>query len=242
VSDRSILATLVSAASAYYRGAGFFARQFARGKLGGDPVFAAILADGLLDGRRSLLDLGCGQALLATWLLAAQRCHAAMSRWPVGWPAPPALAAYRGIEINPREAARARHALRSDGALSLQIVEDDIRNVDYGTADAAVILDVLHYIDHRAQEMVLERVRWALPRGGLLLLRVGDCAAGVRALYSQAIDSAVVLARRRHWPTFQYRSLQEWQALLARCGFGSSPLPMSQGTPFANVLFLAQRT
>lgn len=241
MNDRSILATLVSAASAYYRGAGFFARQFARGKLGGDPVFAAILADGLLDGRRSLLDLGCGQALLATWLLAAQHCHAAMSRWPPGWPAPPELAAYRGIEINPREAARARHALRGDGSLAPQIVEGDIRNVDYGTADAAVILDVLHYIDHRAQEMVLERVRSALPCGGLLLLRVGNCAAGLRALYSQAVDSTVVLARRGRWPTFKYRSLQEWEALLTRYGFGSSPVPMSQGTAFANVLFLAHR-
>jgi len=239
--DSPALSTLVRAASAYYRGAGFFARQFARGKLGGDPVFAAILADGLLHGCRSLLDLGCGQALLATWLLAAQRCHGAMSRWPAAWPAPPALAAYRGIEINPREAARARHALRQDGVLSLQIVEDDIRNVDYGTADAAVILDVLHYIEHRAQERVLERVSSALPRGGLLLLRVGDCAAGLRTLYGQAVDRTVALARRGRWPTFQYRSLQDWRALLARCGFGSSPLPMSQGTRFANVLFVARR-
>lgn len=238
--DSHTLASLVSAASAYYCGAGFFARQFARGKLGGDPVFAAILAGGLLEECRSLLDLGCGQALLAAWLLAAQRCHATASRWPSGWPPPPLLAAYRGIEINPREAARARHALR-DGQLCLQIVEDDIRNVDYGTADAVVILDVLHYIDHSAQEAVLERVSSALPRRGLLLLRVGDCAAGLRTLYSHAVDSTVALARRGRWPTFQYRSLQEWQVLLARCGFASRPLPMSEGTPFANVLFVAHR-
>lgn len=240
--DSRALSALVSTASAYYRGAGLFARQFARGKLGRDPVFAAILAHGLLAGSRSLLDLGCGQALLATWLLAAQRCHAAQGRWPSSWPAPPALAAYRGVEINPREAARARHALRGDGAPSLQIVEDDIRNVDYGTADAAVILDVLHYIDHSAQETVLQRVGSALPRGGLLLLRVGDRAAGLRTLYSHAVDGSVALARRGHWPRLQYRPLPDWQALLCRCGFGCSALPMSQGTLFANVLFVGRRT
>src|SRR5690242_11493266 len=97
-------ASLVTAASAYYRGAGHFAWRFARGKLAGDPVFAAILAQGLLAGRARILDLGCGQGLLAAWLLAAQRCYT-HGGWPAGWPPPPELRSYRGIEINPHEAA-----------------------------------------------------------------------------------------------------------------------------------------
>src|SRR4029077_18163518 len=88
VSCRRTLAPLIDAASAYYRGAGHFAWHFARGKLGADPVFAAILARGLLHGRVRILDLGCGQGLLAAWLLAARAVHAsdAPHAWPHGWP------------------------------------------------------------------------------------------------------------------------------------------------------------
>ena len=144
------LAPLIDTASAYYRDAGHFAWHWARGKLAGDPAFEAILARGLLRGRSRLLDLGCGQGLLAAWLLAARALYTtseAPRAWPQGWPAPPALLEYTGIEINPREVARARRSFALDPGAAVHIVHGDIRDVDYGTADAVVILDVLHYLD-----------------------------------------------------------------------------------------------
>jgi SAM-dependent methyltransferase len=236
------LAPLIDAASAYYRGAGRFAWHFARGKLGGDPVFAAILARGLLSGRARILDLGCGQGLLAAWLLAAHSCHAsdAPHLWPQGWPAPPWLRHYTGVEINPHEVARARHAFALDPGADLQIVHGDIREVDYGSADAVVILDVLHYLDQRAQEQVLRRVRGALGPGGLLLLRVGDAAGGLGFTLSKAVDHTVALVRRRRWIRLQCRPLRAWERLLSGCGFRTHALPMSEGTPFVNVLLRAE--
>jgi hypothetical protein len=41
-------------------------------------------------------------------------------------------------------------------------------------------------------------------------------------------------------PTFG-RPLAEWTALLHRLGFGVEAVPMSQGTPFANVLLVAHK-
>jgi SAM-dependent methyltransferase len=233
------LALLVDMASSYYRRAGRFAFHFARGKLGGDPVFAALLAQGLLRGRGRLLDLGCGQGLLAAWLLAARRCCEG-GGWPHSWPDPPVVNAYSGIEINPTETARARQAFAAAAGLTWEIVQGDIRTAHYAAADAVVILDVLHYIDHGAQQTVIERARAALPAGGLLLLRVGNAAAGLRSSFSSALDGAVALARRGRWPRLTYRSLEDWQALLVRSGFTGRTLPMSAGTPFANVLFVAQ--
>jgi len=242
VSRRRTLAPLIDAASAYYRGAGHFAWHFARGKLGADPVFAAILARGLLHGRVRILDLGCGQGLLATWLLAARAVHAsdAPHAWPHGWPPPPALREYTGIEINLREVARARHAFALDPGADVQIVHGDIREVDYGSADAVVILDVLHYLDRHAQEHVLQRVRSALPPQGLLLLRVGDAAGGMRFALSKAVDQTVALMRRRRWMRLECRPLRAWERLLAGCGFSTHALPMSEGTPFVNVLLRAE--
>jgi len=235
---------LIDAASAYYRRAGRFAWHFARSKLRGDPVFAAILARGLLQGRRTILDLGCGQGLLAAWLLAAHEYHASDAGgargWPRSWPAPPLLQAYRGVDINAREVARARQAFALDTGAAVLIVHGDIRDVDYGSADAVVILDVLHYLDYPAQETVLRRARGALAARGLLLLRVGDGAATLRCTLSRAVDRSVLLARRGRWSPLGCRSLSDWQALLARCGFGAHAQPVSAGRLFANWLLRAE--
>src|SRR3984885_11772629 len=190
---------LVNAASAYYRTAGRFALHFARAKLARDPAFALILAQGLLAGRSRLIDPGCGQGLLAAWLLAAHACHAqgAPGGWPAGWPAPPLLEAYTGIEINPSEVARARRAFALDPGAAVQVGHGDIRDADYPAADAVVILDVLHYLDHTAQERVLRRLRAALLPHGLLLLRIADATGGVGFVLGTTLERPGVLLRRR---------------------------------------------
>jgi SAM-dependent methyltransferase len=60
---------LLDGASAPYRSAGRFAWYFARGKLNGDPAFLGLLERGLIPDDARILDLGCGQGLLAAWLL-----------------------------------------------------------------------------------------------------------------------------------------------------------------------------
>jgi len=240
VSAHTALATLVEAASGYYRGAGRFAWHFARGKLRGDPIYAALLAQGLLGNSARVLDLGCGQGLLAAWLLSAAALHQRKlgGIWPANWPPPPSLGSYLGIETEPREAARARAAFAD--APSIRIVHGDIRDVDYPAADAVVILDVLHYIDYRSQETVLEHVRAALAPQGKLLLRVGDAAGGMAFAVTQAVDATVALLRLRRWMRFATRPLSEWRELLSRYGLRAQVLPMSQGTPFANFLLVAE--
>jgi len=104
-----------------------------------------------------------------------------------------------------------------------------------------VILDVLHYIDARAQEEVLQRVRAALPLGGLLLLRVGDPSAE-RAFASLPTPTSWRCFCRGHGlVTTHCRNIEEWRALLRECGFESHAVPMSRGTPFANVLLTGTR-
>ena len=233
--DDPIIASLVDAASEPYRAAGRFAWHFARGKLKGDPAFAAILKRGLLTDSARILDLGCGQGLLASWLLAAQAARLA-GRWPQEWPPPPAHPELLGVEINPREVARARAALGEQA----RIVEGDIRHVDYGSVDAIVILDVLHFTDHASQEAVLERARAALRSRGRLLLRVGDAEGGVGFGLSKLVDRIVALARRHRLPRLTCRPAREWRSLLTGLGFLTEALPMSQGTPFANVLLIGK--
>ena len=225
---------MLDEASAPYRKAGLFAYFFARGKLGRDPVYRAILERGLLLGRARILDLGCGQSLLTAWLQVAQRAFV-RGDWPGGWPDAPRPQSVHGIELMPRDVRRARCALGPD----TDIVQGDIRHIDFGTQDAVVVLDVLHYMVADEQRAVLQRVRRALPEGGLLLLRVSDAGAGLRYRYTQWVDMIVMRSRGHASAVPHCRSLGDWRSLLQECGFDTEALPMSQGTPFANVLLIA---
>ena len=173
-SQQSFVRNLIDQAAAPYRGGGQYAWRFARGKLGGDPAFVALLARGLLTGRERVLDIGSGQGLLTAWLLAAQK-SAQQGQWPSEWPAAPAPASVHGIELMQHDVDRANQALQTavhQGSASF--VAADMREAAFGKADAVVILDVLHYVPIADQDRVLQRVRASLDQGGVLLLRIGD--------------------------------------------------------------------
>jgi SAM-dependent methyltransferase len=226
---------IVAAAAGLYRPAGRFAERFARGKLAHDPVFAAILAQGLIPDRARLVDVGCGQGLLEALLVAALDRHQQRA-WPVAWPAPPRPASMWGIDLSPRAVRAARAALGAQA----RVIAGDVRTADIPPADAIVLLDVLHYVDPGAQEAVLARCRGALDRGGVLLLRVADAQAGLRFWMTAAADRVATIARGGS-PRLYCRPLPDWIALLGRVGFGEvRTSPMSAGTPFANVLLLAR--
>jgi cyclopropane fatty-acyl-phospholipid synthase-like methyltransferase len=226
-------ATLVDQASEPYRNAGLFAYKFARGKLRGDPVFRALLERGLLHGRGRILDLGCGQGLLSSWLKAAQLSYET-GRWPQDWPPAPQPVSTRGIELMGRDVQRARSALGPQ----CDIRQGDIRDTEFGATDAVVILDVLHYITRDEQLQVLKRVRAALPTRGLLLLRIGDASGGMRFLYSQWVDRVIMRCRGHTSVAMHCRSTAQWRELLIECRFEVEATPMSEGTRFANVLLI----
>ena len=230
----SLRGLLLERACEPYRRAGRFAYYFARGKLRGDPVFRALLELGLLRGRARILDLGCGQGLLAAWLQAAAHCYE-RGIWPAAWPPAPRPQSMRGIEMMADEVARARLALGPD----CDVLQADIRSAPFGSADAVVMLDVLHYLPAQSQREVLQRVRAALPPGGLLLLRVGDASGGMRFRFTRWVDSLIMRARGRGAAALHCRSIEQWRELLYECRFDSRAEPMSHGTPFANVLLIA---
>ena len=221
-----------------YRQAGRFAWHFARGKLGRDPVFRGLIERGLVGPQRArVVDIGSGQSLIAS-LLSVAAAMQARSEWPARWSATPARIDYTGIELMPKDVARARESLRHLRPPP-NLVCADMCRAELPACDLVVILDVLHYVDLPAQEEVLRRVRDALGPGGRLLLRIGDASSARGFAVSQWVDRTVTRVRgHRVSPTWG-RTLPEWMALLARLGFTVQSLPMSEGTPFANVLLVA---
>jgi SAM-dependent methyltransferase len=229
---------LVDHASLPYRAGGNFAYHFARGKLGSDCIFRELLRRGVFPASGHFLDLGCGQAVLASWLLAARTLYE-QGEWPTDWPQPPIVQSLRGFELMEKDVARARSVF--DGHRGpVVIAQGDICNTAFGRADVVTILDVLHYIDFSAQEDVLRRVRDALAPEGLLITRVGDADGGLPFHVCNWVDHAVTFVRGHRLPALYCRSLTQWQALLTGLGFSVEVAPMSAGKPFANNMLIAR--
>jgi SAM-dependent methyltransferase len=227
---------LFEAATRPYRAAGRYAWHFARGKLRHDPAFFSVLRRGVLPDRGRLLELGCGQGLLLSLLRAAREGYHA-GWWPQDWPVPPLNLDLTGIELREDRVRAAREAL---GA-SVPVILGDLREVALRPASVIVILDVLLYLGDEEQRRLLDRVAAALEPGGLLLLREADASAGFAfqvTRWSERIAGALRnLSRQR----LHYRGAVQWIAELGERGFAVEAEPMSQGTPFANVLFVARK-
>ena len=228
---------LVDAATRPYADAGRYAYHFTRGKLRRDPVFRALLQGGLLPDQGQLLDLGCGLGVLPAMLLEARNQYR-VGNWPSDWPAPPQKLYLHGVELLKWKVAIANTALGDKASIQ----QGDIRTADFPPcSDVIIILDVLMYMQPTEQRLVLQRVAQSLPAGGVLLLREANAAGGWRFHATRMAEQILSLLRGQGWPSLHYRSETEWITLLEELGFSVKCLPMSQGTPFANVLFRAKR-
>lgn len=135
-----------------------------------------------------------------------------------------------------RDVDRARRALGAQG----MFLRADIRATAFGSCNVVVLLDVLHYLDHPAQDELLWRVSKALEPSGVMLLRVADAAGGLPFRIGHWVDRVVTIARGHRLPTLHCRSVREWCGRLEAMGFAVEVQPMSKGTPFANVLLIAR--
>lgn len=227
---------LFEAATRPYIRAGRYAWHFARGKLRRDPVFFSLLRRGVLPDRGRLLDLGCGQGILLSLLEAAKERYRA-GAWPRNWPAPPLSLDLLGIELREDRVRAAREAL---GA-GVPVMLGDLREVALPPASVIVILDVLLYLGEDEQLRLLDRVEAALEPGGLLLLREADASAGWAFQVTKWSERIAGALRSPLGRPLCYRSALQWIAELASRGLAVDAEPMSQGTPFANVLFVARK-
>jgi hypothetical protein len=228
--------SLVAAAAEPYRAVGRYAWHFAKGKLSGDPVFHFLLRRGLLPERGRLIDLGCGQGVLMALLRVASE-RFAKGQWPHDWPAPPRELEMRGIELRTDRANAARLVLGN----AMPISQSDIRDVELPACSAIAILDVLLYLGWNEQRTLLEKCAQAFETGGVLLLREADASRGLAFRTTHWAERMACWSRGQFKQRLLYRTADDWIALLASLGFVVSAEPMSAGTPFGNVLFIARR-
>lgn len=219
-------AALVEKTALRFSSSGRFVQGFVRGKLLHDPVYREILDRDILPTQGKILDLGCGRGILLALLTTLRHSNSAVNT----------QLEYQGFELSEKAARIAQNSLGMDA----DIVNGDIRTQLLPDCQAVLLLDVLMYMRAEEQEDVLQKVCRALQPSGVLIIREADAGSGVPFAITWLAERFCAFARG-HWRQhYGYRSKQEWNRVLEQLGFKVDMAPMSQGTPFANVLFIAR--
>jgi SAM-dependent methyltransferase len=234
----SLKKQLLAQACAPYRPTGMSNYQWARGKLKHDPAFEGMLKHQVLPDNARVLDLGCGRGLLAAWTLAAERMYA-QGQWtaPVR---PPRGLRFHGVELVAREVDCGNTALKPLYGDRVDLFAGDMRSFDMPDVNAVVILDVLHYVPYADQDRLLDRIRASLGSGAVFITRVGDARGGLRFRFSQLVDRCISFVQGHRLSRMWCRPLADWIQALESRGYVVQALPMSAGTPFANVMLVSR--
>ncbi|BCS35298.1 hypothetical protein TBR22_A45250 [Luteitalea sp. TBR-22] len=225
---------LVRRASDRYLDSGITAWEFARGKLSGDPVYAAALSIAFPAATGTLLDIGCGQGLTLALVAEAQQT-AREGAWDTSRPDPPQFDRLVGVELRPRIARIAARALEHEA----EVVSADAREAGLPGADVVLLFDVLHMLPDDGQRALLRAVHAALGPTGRVLVREADASAGWRYRMVRLGNRLKALVTGSWRQRFLFRTSADWRRVLHEEGFVPHVEPMGSGTPFANVLITA---
>jgi uncharacterized protein (DUF2062 family)/precorrin-6B methylase 2 len=211
-------------AAARYAAASPRDRYYARCKYRLDPAYV-LAADALLPVARraaaTIVDCGCGRGLLAVLLGEAG-------------------AAARVVGLDWDEAGLAVDRAAARDLPRLSFAPADLTGAAPPPADAAALVDVLHYHPPAVQDQILGRVAAALAPGGRLVVREADAAE--RLLLSRLLEG---LGARLGWHRvagrFHYRPAAALRARLEALGFSVTVTPAGGFGHRANVLLVADR-
>jgi uncharacterized protein (DUF2062 family) len=201
-----------------YRGARPGDRYYVAGKLRHDPVLRLIVELGVPLGRT--LDAGAGRGQLGLCLVELGLART-----------------LRGFDADPRKIEVARAAAGE----SAEFEVGDLGTFSFPSCDTILLVDVLHYLPAAAQDELLVRSLRALEPGGRLLLRDVD-GSGPKSFLTRFLER---IATATGWhlkkSSLCFRPASEWLAVIEREGLTFSVRGASEGTPFSNVLVVAER-
>jgi uncharacterized protein (DUF2062 family)/2-polyprenyl-3-methyl-5-hydroxy-6-metoxy-1,4-benzoquinol methylase len=233
-SQDEFFVALVERAADRYLGESLLAWEYGRGKLFRDPIYKTLVCDGGMPSGGTLVDVGCGQGLMLSLLVAAADTPDA--EWPANRPDPPHFDRLIGVELRPKVARLAQQALGDRAEIS----SEDATASDFTRFNVALIVDVLHMMPAARQAELIRRLKTRLDPNGLVLIREADASAGWRFAIVRSVNW-IQAARQGNWRApFHFRSREGWLALLTECGLIAEVVAQEGAGRLGNVLFRAR--
>jgi 1-acyl-sn-glycerol-3-phosphate acyltransferase len=202
-----------------YRYQGVYVEQFVKWKMRLDPFFLAL--DTVVPRRAHVLDLGCGYGMATHWLATFTDTR---TFWGVDYDEQKIRVAKRSAPEHPR----------------INFSQGDLLECELPQADAALLMDVLHYWMAEKQQVILNRVRQALRPGGVLVLRDGARAESEEHQRVHRWEKfATLMGMNRTREGLHFQTQQEIEAMLLQAGFARWEIKSSGGND-SNVMIVAR--
>ncbi len=217
----ALFARAVEAVAQRYAPGRRAAYHYVRGKLASDPVARALVERAAKASLGEVTDIGCGRGQMALLLLEANSATRVL-----------------GFDWDAKKIDDARRAAKEGAPLAAEFTVTHAETGELPACDTALLLDVLHYMDVAAQDALLDRVAKAARR--TVLVRELDPDRGLRSAFTRAEEW---LATRGgvNRGGLHPRPIAEITRRLEAHGFVTRVEPCWAGTPFSNVLVVAER-
>lgn len=188
-------------------------------KLRRDPFVRAISGLGPLG---DVLDIGCGRGQLDVFLLESG-----------------AARSIRGFDW---DAEKVTLAQRAANGLEASFDVADAGTAKLEPADTVLLVDVLHYLDLKAQDDLLRAAAEMVRPGGRLIVREATTNEGWRSFVTALVERISRLVRFNLGARIAMRDVRrDIVAMLEDKSMTCTVEPCWAGTPFSNVLLVASR-
>ena len=165
-----------------------------------------------------VIDLGCGEGLLANYLALASQKRKIV-----------------GFEIAPERLERAKKGIKNT-----TFKVGDIINLTYPKGDAYLLFHVLHHLPSKsAQEKVLEKISQKLKPGSKLIIVEVYVEPSIKYLAAWIADHFLVpwVFEKRFYTRAYFRKRENWLRLLKSIGYDVKVTMAVKGRPFPNIIF-----
>jgi SAM-dependent methyltransferase len=168
-----------------------------------------------------LLDLGCGEGILALLLVR-------------GAPGRRVVA----VDAHEPRVARVRASARG---LPVEAICARLESHPLPRCQGIALVDVLHYFAADVQEALLDRAAAALAPGGVLVLRDPDAGAGLRFRLNRLHEALFLTLGWTRGGRGRYRTGAEWCDLLEARGLRAAAEPLRRLSPYADRVVVARK-
>lgn len=173
--------------------------------------------EGYVPANGKIIDLGCGYGLFAN-LLVSKSCRRSVI----------------GVDSSSRRIEMAKEASYSQG--NPMFLQGEISKAELNDCDSVIIIDVLHHVDDKTYQFLLNNVFEKLRKGGTLIIQEVGKKPLWKYIFAASLDRMLNIDK----PLY-YRSCEKIFHTLQNIGFQVNAYRIDKDIPVPDILFVCEK-